>query len=770
MLRIPAAGIQGEAALREAATSELREIMELVRGAIKFAMYPENAERYVSMEAIYPTRAIVRHDDGRLYSHPYTLGVDNKVLLGAPEEVVVDHKPVAMRETFSAPHEADSAIIEAVQPEQAGACGLKYRVRILRAGLSKNHNFYSDAALREAAPMFAGVRVFAKSDDEHIAGKGKDFGKLIGRVSEAQFVAGKVTDAGEIQGVMELLESAAPVPQKIYEAYQRGMAKDLFGFSIDADAKIQRRQIGGVPVREAAHFTKVHSLDLIIDPSAGGEILNLVEAFNREEHADMTLRERMIEAIKKAHNGSLPNGLNIEDADALEGAYREAVAAAPATPPAGVSQGDLDRTVRLVEARANLRVLVAESGLPERSRKRLTSNFIDRAAFTDAEIREAIKDEKDYLAEIRGGAHVQNLGEGAFIEAGEGFADKVVKMLDALFDPQNKEVISVKECYIEVTGDKRVTGRIENCDRSRLSEAAGRFAESVDSSTWANALGNALHRAISRDYAQTNRYDVWRRLANVVPRNDFRTNELIRIGGYGDLPAVAQGAPYTALASPTDEKASYAVSKRGGTEDVTLETIKNDDVGSVTRIPTKLSRAAQRTLSKFVLDFLKDNQVIYDAKTLFHADHGNLGATALSAATLAAARLRMLKQTELSSADRLGHPPINLWVPFDLEEVAFDLFRRATNNDTDFVETLQMQVIPVWYWTDPNNWYTTCDPTEMPTIEVGFLDGNEEPELFVQDNPTVGSLFTHDKITYKLRHIYGGTVEDYRGMDGNVVA
>jgi len=171
-----------------------------------------------------------------------------------------------------------------------------------------------------------------------------------------------------------------------------------------------------------------------------------------------------------------------------------------------------------------------------------------------------------------------------------------------------------------------------------------------------------------------------------------------------------------------------------------------------------------------VLDFLKDNQVIYDAKTLFHADHGNLGATALSAATLAAARLRMLKQTELSSADRLGHPPINLWVPFDLEEVAFDLFRRATNNDTDFVETLQMQVIPVWYWTDPNNWYTTCDPTEMPTIEVGFLDGNEEPELFVQDNPTVGSLFTHDKITYKLRHIYGGTVEDYRGMDGNVVA
>jgi hypothetical protein len=425
----------------------------------------------------------------------------------------------------------------------------------------------------------------------------------------------------------------------------------------------------------------------------------------------------------------------------------------------------------MVEARANLCVRVAESGLPEPARQRLIERFAARPEFTDAQVREAVAEEKKYIQSVRGGAHVQDLGEGAFIESGEDFGAKCEQMMDALFDPANRSVTSLKECYIAVTGDKRVTGRIENCDRSRLREAAGgRFVESVDSATWANALGNAIRRALGRDYAESGRYDVWRRLANVVPRADFRTNELTRVGGYGDLPAVAQSAPYTALASPTDEKASYAVTKRGGTEDVTLETIKNDDVGAVMRIPTKLSRAAKRTLSKFVLDFLATNPVIFDTKTLFHADHGNLGSTALSAATLAAARLRVLKQTELSSAARIGIPPINLWVPFDLEEAAFDLFRRATNNDTDFVESLQMNVIPVWYWTDGNNWYATCDPAEVPTVEIGFLDGNEEPELFVQDNPTVGSLFTHDKITYKIRHIYGGNVEDYRGMDGNIVA
>jgi len=30
-------------------------------------------------------------------------------------------------------------------------------------------------------------------------------------------------------------------------------------------------------------------------------------------------------------------------------------------------------------------------------------------------------------------------------------------------------------------------------------------------------------------------------------------------------------------------------------------------------------------------------------------------------------------------------------------------------------------------------------------------------------------MFSNDKITYKIRHIYGGAVTDYRGAQGNVV-
>ncbi len=63
-----------------------------------------------------------------------------------------------------------------------------------------------------------------------------------------------------------------------------------------------------------------------------------------------------------------------------------------------------------------------------------------------------------------------------------------------------------------------------------------------------------------------------------------------------------------------------------------------------------------------------------------------------------------------------------------------------------------------------------ADPRQIPTIEVGFLNGREEPELFVQDTPNVGSLFSNDQVIYKIRHIYSGAVMDFRGFYKAVVA
>ena len=314
-----------------------------------------------------------------------------------------------------------------------------------------------------------------------------------------------------------------------------------------------------------------------------------------------------------------------------------------------------------------------------------------------------------------------------------------------------------------MTGDRLVTGRLRECDQSRL-------AESMGSATLSEVLGDSITRRMLAEYRAAVDFDGWRQLVSVVPVNDFRMQHRTRWGGYGDLPTVAEGADYLPLTSPGDEEATYKAGKKGGTEDLTLEMIKNDDVGVIRRIPTKLSRAAKRTLAKFVFDFLRANPVIYDTKALFHVDHNNLFAAALSKAELAAHRLAMLKQTELSSNDRIGIAPSRLVVPADLQEAAVDLFKLSTNNEKTFIQTLTMNIIPVWYWTDANDWCTAADPADIPGIEMGFLDGREEPELFVQDTPNVGSMFAADKLTYKIRHIYGGAVTDYRAFTKAVVA
>ncbi|MBI1206804.1 MAG: hypothetical protein GC191_05890 [Azospirillum sp.] len=362
-----------------------------------------------------------------------------------------------------------------------------------------------------------------------------------------------------------------------------------------------------------------------------------------------------------------------------------------------------------------------------------------------------------YVSRLVPSGKVTGLGDTGTVHLVEGRDQKVARMLDALFDPADRSVISIREAYVQITGDSRFTGNVRSCDQGLLRESLG-------SQSFADVLGDSISRMMIRDYNTTGIYDVWRDLVRIVPVSDFRTQERVRFGGYGDLPGVAEGEPYMSLDSPTDEKATYAATKRGGTEDITLEMITNDDVGVVVDVPRKLARAAKRTLSKSVLDFLTNNPVIYDGVALFHADHGNLGTAALSSTSVGVGRKAMRSQTEKDSGERLGIGPRFLWVPDELEETAFNLFRRSTNLDADFVQSLQLAVRPVWCWSDTNDWCLSADTNDVPVIEVGFLKGQQEPELFVQDSPTSGSLFSNDIITYKIRHIYGGAVIDFRGL------
>jgi hypothetical protein len=265
----------------------------------------------------------------------------------------------------------------------------------------------------------------------------------------------------------------------------------------------------------------------------------------------------------------------------------------------------------------------------------------------------------------------------------------------------------------------------------------------------------------------------WRQIvSSIIPVADFRTQRIDRLGGYGTLPAVNQGAPYQPLTSPADEEVTYAITKRGGTEDLTLEMIANDDVRAIGNIPKRLGMAASRTLHNFVWDFIATNPTLYDSVALFHATHANTTAAALSQSAVSTLRGLMRSQTGYGdSSNILSLTPKFLIVPNELEELAYQLCTSAVAipstpaGPTDTPNIHQgLQHIVVDYLTDANDWFLIADPNMCPTIEVGFYQGREAPELFTQADQTVGSMFSADKLTMKIRHIYSGAVVEYRGM------
>lgn len=755
MKRIPKQGLIGDAAMREAA-SEFGQVVQLVRDQLKTHLQVGN-EHYVCIRAIYPDRVIIERD-GKHTEFAYAIGEGDVVTIGDSRTVRFEPVPVA---TPPAPAEPSTTatLIEA-RPIEGQAN--RYLVRVIRAGVSGNNVDYPPAVLREAVPLFNGCRVFSKSDEEHIAGGGKAVANLIGRLIEAVWVEAEQA----IHAILEVLETA-PIAAHLREAVARGMT-DLFGLSIDVAGKQKRRG----RLIEAVSFTKVNSVDLIVEPGADGRVIRFAEAQASVQESENMFRAQMIEALKRLNPQAVAEIDALDDAT-LMSRYTEAMRVGTGSAPvAGIAADEVRRMIEASNAtnaaRSYAVSTINASTLPGPAKTRLITRFVEAQTVTPAEVDAAIRSEGEYLAQFVESGRVQ-LGD--FVP-GADQADKTKQRLVDLFDP-TKPARSFREAYCDITGDRLVTGMVQSCDMRRMRESLGymqgRFAEAITSATFAYAMVDAIQVAMQRAYANNQTWSDWMWLCDVVPVTDFRTNHRPQIGGYGNLPAVAQSADYAALTSPGDFDATYAATKRGGIETITLETIANDNVGLLRRIPLGLSTAAARTLYEFVYGFLLTNANAPDGTALIHADHANIGTTALAAASWSAARLRLLKQTELSSTKRLNLRGRHIAVPPELEETASDLFKQNTENEANFRKQNTPEIHVIGHATDANNWYLTADKADQPLLEIGFY-GSETPELFTQDMPNVGSLFSADKITMKVRHIYGGNILDHRGFDGSIVA
>jgi hypothetical protein len=438
---------------------------------------------------------------------------------------------------------------------------------------------------------------------------------------------------------------------------------------------------------------------------------------------------------------------------------------------------------RLVECERLLDRTLRESELlPEPVKARLRKRFEGRL-FENDELDGAIADERLMLAELTQAGLIRGLGYEKHVAVTMTEQARLQKAMDALFDIQEGEtqvprLSGLREAYIVCTGDTGVTG-FSSPERMRtmLQEA------DVTTSSFSYLLGTSMNKRLLKDYQAWPAE--WQKFSTITPLKDFKQQDRIRLGAFSSLSTVNEDQPYTYL-TVSDTRATYTPTKKGNLVAVTRETIINDDLYSIKQIPGKLAAAAAFTLAEFVYNtLLKPNGAnIYDSNPLFDSvNHlnsavtsGNLGTknsgNALSSANMQTGVIAMRKQQNAASKP-IGLKPRFLVVVPDLEFTAMQVTKSAglpggNNNDINpMLGYCEVIVTPQWnaiLSTTTTMWVLIADPRVIDTLEIGFVGGQVNPALFIQDQPLFGNNFSNDVLTYKVRHEYGGAVVDYRGF------
>lgn len=772
------------------------DIGSLVQAALReeYGNDEYGSPRYWVCET-FPGYVIARDQDGELYRFSYTIG-DNDgdgdnddVTLGDPQPVEVAYVPVSESATFISEGAAEDD-------------GYTWPVQIIREGFAGGEvegqavpHYYAAETVAQFAEAANGARFGRRhpgpldnaDDPARIAGYFSE-GKLVGSAAHAK---------------LHLLKTETEMRDRLVAMKESGKM-DLFGLSVLGYAEFKPGKIQGKNALISGKLAKLVSIDLVTEAGAGGKFLNAMRvaasaANSMAEIADLQKRAikpkqstgssndagrkgaqmkdkilKVLEALRN-RNAARANELITEFNALKEEQHGEFLLKVSEAAIVSIDHTDSadkkavnELLLQIREAQAELKQIesknlverkLTDSKLPQPAialvREHLKDKVVDEAA-VDAEIKQVREAFAAYSTIGRVNAGNTKVG----LET----VDKVELAMDGLLGVKEalksgvKPFRGIKEAYMLCTGDLDVT--FKNGGFSRVTEA-------IATSNFPNILLNSMTKRLIQDYQEVGMGGL-EKLISPTNIADYKSNDRVRMGYLGDVPIVAENAVYTELTYPTDEKISYVVQKRGGLITISEETIKNDDLGKIAAFPSRLARAARRTLKQFITNFFINNPA-YDPDTLaiWVAGHNNLTVNVLSSANMDAAELLLMQQTEKDSAKPLGLPVQWLMVPLQLKATAYQInnnmtgtnnwFQRLGKNAADPENLIVNELL-----SSATRWWVGCFPSEAPGLEIGYLDGIQEPQLFLASDPTVGLKFTNDEIVYKSKFVFGGKPIDFR--------
>jgi ATP-dependent Clp endopeptidase proteolytic subunit ClpP len=276
-----------------------------------------------------------------------------------------------------------------------------------------------------------------------------------------------------------------------------------------------------------------------------------------------------------------------------------------------------------------------------------------------------------------------------------------------------------------------------------------------------NILSDVARRQMLRGYEEAE--ETFQRWTARGSLPDFREMGRVDLTTFPSLRKVREGAEYK-YATVGDRQEKIALATYGELLSITRQAIINDDLSAFTRIPRMMGRAAIRTVGDLVYAILGSNPKMGDGKALFHADHNNLlSAAALSIARYDEGKTKMARQKEGDAV--LNIRPAYHIVPVSMESTARALLAaefdpsmaeaRVPNPVRGMAEVIADARLDEQSTTTS---YLAASPTQYDTIEVAYLDGNDQPYMEQQQG------FTVDGAVFKVRMDAGVAPLSYRTL------
>jgi len=310
--------------------------------------------------------------------------------------------------------------------------------------------------------------------------------------------------------------------------------------------------------------------------------------------------------------------------------------------------------------------------------------------------------------------------------------------------------------------------------RPDLAPGARRDLVGHGPSDFVNLLANTAGKSLLMGFNETD--ETWQRWTRTGTLPDYKQQDRVNMSNFGDLEEIPAGGEYKA-GTMSDLVEYIKAKKYGRLFGIYREALLGDDLDGLSRAPRAMGRAAARKIGDLVYNVLTSNPTMnQDSTALFDATHTNIGtAGAPSTTTLDEGRKLMALQSDPSdSSHGLNIRPAYLIVPVALETTA-NILRQSERDPAEgattsfyapntFAGTFEVVADPRLDADSATAWYLAANQNSTDTLEVGFVNGQQEPTLESRDGWTI------DGIEYKTRIECGVSPLDFRGLFKNAGA